>query len=235
MRWFSALLVPVVLTLGVAPAHGDVNDLSGGVLILHAEPSIEWTNYCHLWPYHGIDSCAQQVNRIDCPADQDFLTLALHVLLGWTEPKQFRQVEFGLGQFDDLSYIMWPYFTEACFRGTGTEVATAGWPGPNEGVVLTATDVPWSGSLEHVYVMAVYAYCYPEPPSPTIIPLAPHPVSGFGGAVNCLDPPQAYPAECFGGVGIGTDGLFCCPGGVSSVPEDPAPQPTWGSLKNLYR
>lgn len=231
MKAALTFFVLLGLSLGAVPVRGDVHDLSDGVLILHGAPGIEWTNYCEMWPgYQGIASCGEQVNRADFEPGQDYLFLILHVIAAWTEPKEFCQVEFGLGDFDALNYVMWGSFTEACFEGSGTVTPTAGWPGPNEGITLTATDVPWSGELAHVYVMAVYAYGYPEPPPPCVIPLAPHPVSGFGGTVNCLDPPQAYPAVCFGGLGIGTDGLFCCPEGPS-----PADEMSWGRIKDLYR
>jgi len=211
---FSVLLG---LSLGAVPVRGDVHDLSGGVLILHGAPMIEWTNYCQMWPgYQGIDSCQEQVTRIDVHPDDYYFSVVLHVIAAWTEPKEFCQVEFGLGDFDPSGYG-WVMETEACFEGTGIETPSSGWPGPNEGVVLTATDVPWSGALAHVYVMGIYGYSYAGPVSPMAIPLAPHPILGFGGTVNCLDPPQAYPAVCFGAVGIGTDGLF------------------WGQIKALYR
>lgn len=230
MRVAPALLALLALSLCAAPVRSDVHDLSEGVLILHGEPGIEWTNYCQMWPYHGIDSCSEQETRIDCDPGQDYLFLILHVLAAWAEPKEFCQVEFGLGDFDALNYTMWASFTDACFPGEGVETPTAGWPGPHEGVVLTATDTPWSSALAHVYVMAVYAYSYPGSPPPTAIPLAPHPTSGFGGTVNCLDPPEAFPAVCFGAVGIGMDGVYCCPEGPS-----PAEAASWGRLKNLYR
>ncbi len=126
-----------------------------------------------------------------------------YVLAFWYEPKDWCSCEFGLGRYtgEVFGFSDWG----ACFPGTGLEVPTAGWPGPEQGVALIAGDVPWQGTIIPVYYFAGYVYEQDE------IPLAVHPGTGFGGFRNCDDPPQRWDAVCLGSMGLFTDGVYCEP------------------------
>jgi hypothetical protein len=58
-----------------------------------------------------------------------------------------------------------------------------------------------------VYWFVSYSY-YGDP---LLVQLTANPGTGFGGFVNCLNPPTAHPAACFGALGINRDGIACCP------------------------
>jgi hypothetical protein len=84
MRAAITFLLLLGLSVWAIPIRGDVHDLSGGVLILHGAPGIEWTDYCRMWPgYQGIDSCEEQQNRVDFDPGHDYLFLILHVIAAW--------------------------------------------------------------------------------------------------------------------------------------------------------
>jgi hypothetical protein len=104
--------------------------------------------------------------------------------------------------------------------GTGITVPTVGWPGPNEGVIITA-DTPWSGNYLPVYQFRGYAYGYGPP---GVIPLSPHPVTGFAGTLDTLEPPGQHSAVCLGGLGVNTPGIDCEPLPPSAMEELPPPR-----------
>jgi predicted outer membrane repeat protein len=190
---------------GVVPVPG----LANGVLIVHCPPGVVYSsgqNWCGNYDAEfSIHQCGEQVNQIN-----DRRAAVWYVLCAWEVEKQWCGAQFGLGGFNPMAFD----FVEWGRCGpTGTmETPTPGWPGPNQGIVLEAPPgVTWSGNFTPVYWFAGYAY------EPAVMPLTPHPQTGFGGWTDCATPPVQWPATCFGAMGVLTAGNACCPGGPPPV------------------
>jgi len=194
-------------------------DLAGGVLIAHVPPGCEYSegvDGCQrYWDEFEITSCEEQHNRID---PESMASALWYVIAAWSEEKEWQTIQFGLGDYDPELCAFWPHEYGPCFSSLGTEIHTPGWPGPNTGVVLGASDVPWSGNYVPVYWFGGYAYEYY---GSSTLPLAMHPDYGSAGMGSCqmrysLSPFFMYPTrtvdvECLGALGIDTDGVSCCP------------------------
>jgi hypothetical protein len=82
---------------------------------------------------------------------------------------------------------------------------------------LTTHNTPWSGNFVPIYHFVGYVY------GAGVIPLSTSPGPGllgrsnFAGTANCLEPSDAFPAECLGAMGLLTDGSPCCPAGLRHV------------------
>jgi hypothetical protein len=204
-----AWLVLPLLCLAAGIAYSDSSNLEGGVFIAHHPPGLQYSegeNWCaRYFQDFAIDSCSEQSNRIDTQGDHS----VWFVLAAWSEPKEWRGVEFGLAAYDSTICALTSW--GPCFPGSsGLEIPTAGWPGPNDGTTLTATGAPWSGNFLPVYYFVSYAYYAGE------IPLGVHPVTGFGGTANCDSLPQTWAAAAFGSMGILEDGVSACPEGLNT-------------------
>jgi predicted outer membrane repeat protein len=196
-------------SLGIGCGMVPVPGMNYGVFIAHQPPGVQYStgeDWCQRYPTEfAIHGCAEQVNRIDVAGPTVWF-----VLCAWESEKQWCATQFGLGPFAPTAFSFEGW--GKCGPAGTLEVATPGWPGPNRGTVLTApTGSSWAGNFVPVYWFAGYAY------QPAMIPLTPHPVSGIGGWTNCAIPPETWGANCFGGMGVMSDGAFCCPG------ENPPP------------
>jgi len=198
------LLAPVLL---VPLARADSDDLSGGVLLVHAPPGVVYTTGTVAWcdSTHLAD-CEDQVTTIAANTEAVWF-----VLSAWAEEKSFSAVEFGLGDFDAESF----YFLE---DGICLDDAMAihypsveDWPGPNTGIALAATGDAWSGQLVPIAWYAGYSYADAD-----TIPLVGMQSTGHAGWVSG-ESRTTYDAECLGALGLGVSGKACCPeGGLDS-------------------
>ena len=218
MRIVLAASVCLILLLGWGCALADSSDLSNGVFIVHAPPSLQYTNspptgsWCGAYTqYAAIDTCSEQINHVDTQG-----AFVWYVLSAWTESKQWCGAQFGLGDYDPDNFVVWEH--GACFPSGGLTIPTSGWPGPNEGIALTTTNANWSGNFVPVYWFAGYAY------GEDVIPIAPDPDSEFAGWARC-DNHEEIAAVALGGLGVLTDGIYACPeseldSGGDSVEQD---------------
>ncbi|MCK4304276.1 MAG: hypothetical protein KAY24_08545 [Candidatus Eisenbacteria sp.] len=197
-----------VLLVAVAAASADPSNLEDGVFIAHYASSLQFSSspppegWCqHYLNHFPINSCDGQLNRIDTGDGSIWFVLA-----AWQNDKEWCGVEFGLAEYDEASYLITAH--AGCFPEGGLEIASVGWPGPNEGTTLVVTGLPWQGNFVPVYFFAGYAY------HEGIIPLASNPVSGFGGTANCGAVPTKWSAAQFGAIGLFTDGQYVCPTGI---------------------
>ena len=204
MRFKVIASVCLVVLLGEGWALAQSTDLSDGVFIAHAPSGLEYTSspptgsWCGAYAgYAPIDSCSEQINRIDSQAP-----VVWYVLAAWSGSKQWCGTEFGLGDYDAENFAIWEH--GACFPSSGISIPTSGWPGPNEGIALSTTDVNWSGNFVPVYWFAGYAY------GEDVIPLAADPGTGLAGWARCNDHAEV-PADALGGMGLFTDGIYACP------------------------
>ncbi len=228
-----ASLIIFVIMGAAAAAQTDPDDLSGGVFVAHHVPELTYSDeapgeaWCAAYAPYAIGDWSEIRHFIEEPgrgADVWF------VLAVWpAEERHWCGTEFGLGDFDPVVFRI----AEArpCFPSEGLELASAGWPGPNEGTAFVATGVPWSGNWIPVYFFGGYSYGYGG--AATRIPFALDPITGFAGFVNCLDPPgmfgvAAHLLDAFG-MGINCDGILvvpppprgaCCAGGACEVTSE---------------
>ncbi len=202
----SVFLALVLVGVAAGAASAQPDNLAGGVLITHFPSVLIWSDYGYPegWCQHYIDnwaiqSCDQQNPQIEVTNNGLW-----YVLAAWLEPKVFCGVEFGFGDYGNPFFIM---SFGVCNPGNDAlEIATEGWPGPNQGTALAAVSTPWAGNYVPVYYFEGYAYGNAD-----IIPLSVDPPTGFAGMGNCQSPPVTYRAACLGGMGLMMPGIACCP------------------------
>ncbi|MFH1143487.1 MAG: right-handed parallel beta-helix repeat-containing protein, partial [Candidatus Eisenbacteria bacterium] len=196
--------------VGCGAGFDAASDLSGGVLLVHHPPGLQytadtpsggWGRYYR--DHHAIDDCTDQNARID---DTGTTELVWYVLGAWAETKTCCGVEFGFG-----NYPAGLFEFVACGSGFPevlTETPTAGWPGPGEGVTVMAGELaPLRGNYVPLYWFAGYN----DDAQTGVIPLAPHPTTMRAGTFGC-DPGRSFHAAVsLGGMGLRTDGITCCP------------------------
>jgi len=186
------------------PCYPPGTDLTGGVFIVHAPESIQFSpgaDWCQKYAdEYALSGTGEQIPRLDSAGDMR----VWYVLAAWEEDRSFCGYEFGLGNYDPSTF----YFTEygSCSLG-GNEFSTSNWPGPNQGTTLGYSDT-MSGSIVPIYWFAGYAYYAGQ------VPLTANPDTDFGGFRNCLSPAHNFSAACFGVLGVNTDGVACHPGGA---------------------
>jgi hypothetical protein len=207
-------LIIVLCLIPFTIAQADVNNLSGGVLIAHHPPEECFSydmgaNYC--WFYDNLcplTDAANQDNRTD-RASSVIITDYWYVIAAFTEDKIWCGVQFGLGDYDPLSWYMTSEGGNCLVNSL--EIPTAGWPGPNTGIAIAATDEPFEGNFLAVFWFEGYHYA----DDPTVIDITGYPGHDFIGFANCEAPSVAWPAEG-GAMGVFTDG-------VAVYPQEPIP------------
>lgn len=226
MRTICAFLL--LATVASIPAHADSDDLSGGVMFVHAPPALVYTGSVDWCDSTKIASCEDQVTRVDAGEAIWF------VLSAWQGVKSFSAVEFGFGDYDSENYI---------FEDWGLCVSDAmalyhpsedDWPGPNTGIALAASGGSWSDSLAPICWFAGYAYAGGD-----TISLIPNAATGNAGWVSGISS-TPYETTCLGALGIGADGIACCPDSArDGEGEDPpeeegspgSPDADWASSR----
>ena len=207
------LLLATIVLVALSPANADMDDLSGGVLFVHAPPDIVYSSGAAWCDSTKLEDCEDQVTRIDGEGPHVWF-----VLSAWAEEKTFSAVEFGLGDFDPASFG----FVEdgLCLDGVlGIyNPSSETWPGANTGIALASTKQGWSGSIVPICWMA--GYCYTEADR---IPLVENPATNDVGWIAGLatksgrfdslrDPYAIFRPVCMGALGLGCEGIRCCPG-----------------------
>ncbi len=194
--------LPLLALLLIAPlAHADSDDLSGGVLLVHAPPSLTYTASASWCDSTHLDDCEDQVTSI--PTDSS-KTVVWFILSAWSEEKSFTAVEFGLGDFDPESFL----FSES---GLCLDHAMAlyhgDWPGPNTGVAIASNEDSWTGQLVPIFWFAGINYAVAD-----TIAITENPATEHAGWVSG-ESRTAYDAECLGALGLRAEGTGCCPEG----------------------
>ncbi len=206
MKW--AIWVFAAALLSGTAAMGDADDLSGGALIAHYASEVTYSsdppacgNWCCAYTDFAITSIAQERVRIDGGGETPVIW---YVLAAWQEDKTWCAVEFGFGNYTKANFEMVEY--GPCFpvHGSGLELPTPGWPGPNEGTAITRTGTAWTGNWRAVYYFVGYAYDGVE-----MIPLSIDPPTEYCGFANCLNPPGLgpVPVNRRGAMGINMEGI----------------------------
>jgi hypothetical protein len=186
------LLIPALVLAGAN---------AGGTLILHANPSLVYTNdqvYCG---QAGLDSCSAAVTSV--PWDPGH-TVVFHVLAAFPAESSPRMkgVSFGV-DYDATKFRVVAHSTCADF-----ETPDGGWPDPGTGVGEMWNDTR-TDLLTEAYWFAGYAYSEVNPDS-TSFSLIPRPLDG-GIFVDDAAPRMADSVAAFGRLGFGARGYIPCP------------------------
>jgi hypothetical protein len=192
------------MTTGVAMA--DINDLSGGVFILHAPPGLAYSvdpptgGWCGtVWQ----TTCENQVNTMPCSDDYEWVW---YILSNFYETKNFKAVEYGIVYDPDLYLYAAGMLCTPSAALTIEYPATGDWPDAGSGISIALTGTPyWTGTMVTSGMVYGWHYCYLDP---TSITLGPMPLSG---SIGWLSPNlTTYPPACIGVLGIDLPGVACC-------------------------
>ncbi len=195
----QALMVLVLSLFVTGAACADPDDLSGGVLLVHAPPSLTYTTESASWcDSTYLENCEDQVTTL--PADSS-ATVVWYILSAWGEEKTFTAVEFGLGDFNPESFL----FSETglCLDHAMT-INHGNWPGPNTGVAIASNEDAWTGQLVPIYWLACINYLEADTLALTVNPATDH-----AGWIS--ESMESFDAECLGALGLGAVGIACCP------------------------
>jgi hypothetical protein len=200
----SQLTMLLVILFTFTNAMADENDLFGGTLNPHHPPDLVYSageDWCARYhDTYGVTSSAELNPRSDILSDNVTCDV-WYVIAAWMDEKLWCGTQFGLGAYDSGAWYM---------TGSGNcllnslEIPTIGWPGPETGISIAATDTPYAGNFVPIYWFEGYTYSG----EPVVIPLVEDPSQDFIGFGNCMAPAEVWPA-CGGAMGFFTDGVTC--------------------------
>ena len=201
------LFALALLGVAVGGANADPAVLEGGALIAHYDPMYIYSDApCDDYYLYPLTVCDDQVNRIDAPAGS-FVEVTWYVIADFDEDKVWCGCQFGFSAYNpDVMYFI---DSSPCYPPDGgLEIASPGWPGPDEGTAIVVTGAAWEGDMVPQYAFNAYAYNYG---AADIVQLVPDPSVAipFGGVGNCASPPEKWDAQ-LGGMGVNMDGVWVC-------------------------
>jgi hypothetical protein len=200
----------IALTFALIPRLVLAGPNAGGILFLHADPSIEYSE-------GQSDYCGSTLPN--CAAAADSVGLSeVHVLFVFAAfPSQstprLRGLTFGLAYDPEQVALV------AHGKCSDFELATSSWPAAGSG-----TSVTWTSTqvnlLTEVYWFAGYSYNQ----TPALFSLAQHPVEGSHFGDDSV-PAVLDSISALGTIGFGRSGSLPCP-------DQPAAD---GVIKAIYR
>jgi len=159
-----------------------------GVLLGHIAPGIEYTSGEAYEGRSDVDDCSDAVCWAPVPEDPEQAVL-IYILASFHEspgPIKVHSFEFGLGQYDMGSFSIADYgYGSAVQLDEVNQLASSGWPGPNEGIAVAWKYVSaCEDELQELYWFAGYVY------GPVEIPLGKDPTQDFAGVAVSEPPPS---------------------------------------------
>ena len=186
---------------------------AGGTLILHANPSINYTTEVKSYGGHaGITDCAKAVDSVPANPSRTTVFYVLAAFAPESSPR-LRGLTFGI-RYDPKRFGL-------VGRGSSgdSEIPGAHWPNSGSGNAVAWKTAQTAGLLE-AYWFAGYAYSKQDTTSFT---LTAHPDPELGGAfADDAVPAQLDPITAYGRLGFGTAGLAPCPQPAKKGQEAPA-------------
>jgi len=210
-----------MLLLGVflmaCPSLAAAGPHENAVLVPHIALDVEYTS--SISDYAGYSSVrdAEDISVSGPVPDQDDLKPVVWYVIGVLSdcpgPVDVWGAQFGLGDYDSgaMDLVKWG----DCFLANTMELASSGWPGPNEGIAIVGTfDSLADDEVIEVYWFASYVYGEVQ------IPLDRDPqmdIVGFASEQIGTEPSIVDPIEEYnlGKLGFGVPGYN---------PVDPVPQ-----------
>jgi hypothetical protein len=209
------MLLLILIWASAVSTMADPNDLAGGVLITHYvhQYPVRYYTYCSEFDHNSsvnIDDAADQVCRMDDVSDLYEPTI-WYVVAAFHEDKVWCGTQFGLGDYNPYGFYLTGVRFVNCLDNS-LEIPSPGWPGPNSGISIAATDVQWEGNYRPICWFMGYTYLayYQDDYTPTLIEVVEYPGQDFLGFGNCEAPSQVWPAEG-GALGIFMDGIAVYP------------------------
>jgi len=172
---------------------------AGGVLALHANPSLSWTaggDYCS---QSAVDSCIAVVSSVEVEADRTTIVHVVALFPPESTPR-LRGTSFG------VSYDSTKIEIVAQGGCADFELPTSDWPLPDSGISLT-WNTTRTAHAEEICWFAVYQLDN----TPTILMLRPHPQQHAPFADDTQPASVTDEATYFGYLGFGMTGLPSCP------------------------
>jgi len=196
-RSLFALAFGLLMTFCNGKAHAGSN--GGGVLILHANPGLTWTDSVDFCGGSELASCDSAIVTVVGGFPK---TTVFHALAGFAaeaSPK-LSAVTFGIDYNDEA--------LELVARGSCAdfELSTDDWPDPGSGTALF-WEVPRESKVNELYWFAAYVYSAADS---SLFSLSPHPAQGGTFADDSL-PSQLDPVTGFGSLGFAIQGAGLCP------------------------
>jgi hypothetical protein len=182
----------------------------GGVLILHANPSLTYSvgsTYCGM---SGLSACSLAVTSVGWHAGRKTVFHALAAFPPESSPRM-KGVSFGI-DYDPEKFFFVAKGTCADF-----EVNDTGWPAPGTGLGESWNDTQTS-LLKEVYWFAGYAYSATNPDT-TSFRLIPRAADG-GIFVDDAVPRIADTVAAYGLLGFGRSGSGRCPSANQNLQEN---------------
>ncbi len=191
-----------LLLMVASPALAGPNE--GGVLVLHANPSLTFTSdiatYCGM---SELDLCSEAVTTVDWVAGRKVVFHALAAFPLGSTPR-LKGLSFGI-TYDPAKFVMAARGTCADF-----ELPDGTWPAPGTGTGQSWTAGPQTGLLTEIYWFCGYAYGEQESEDSTSVALIPHPTQ-HGLFVDDGEPQAVDSVAAYGRLGFGTAGYDPCP------------------------
>jgi FlgD Ig-like domain len=181
----------------------DSLSLAGGCIIAHDPGGIaysygsDWND--RYWTEFALEDCSELDTELSLSDEAQ----VWYVLFAFSHEATTCGVQFGFGDYDPECWAFVDWGT--CPGSSPMVIPTDGWPGPNEGVAIVATDEQWTGAINPVAWFAGYAYAVGE------IPISVEPSQDFAGFGNCQAPASVFAAASFGSMGLGQPGVACSP------------------------
>ena len=200
--WFTGLLL-LASNLALAGPN------EGGTLILHANPSLVFTNDMqNPCGQSALDSCAAAVTSVAWDPGKRIVFHAIAAFPPESSPR-LKALSFGI-DFDSTKFVLAARGTCADF-----EIPGNGWPGSGTGTSQSWTTGTQTGLLTEAYWFVGYTYSEQEEDS-TSVALIPHPEQ-HGVFVDDAFPSEVDTIAAYGTLGFGMAGALPCPNGPSDV------------------
>jgi hypothetical protein len=179
---------------------------AGGVLVIHADTTVVYTNdisdYCSTPQVVG---CHEVLAEVPSASTIVYLLRAYAVFADAVSPR-LKAVSFGV-DYDPDQLILAAH--GPCFDFV---VPSGGWPAPNGSVALSRSDLGTS-AIQELYWFAAYTY---TDTTSTVFELQPAPDSNDGFVDDGM-PPLLDPIMGYGILGFGRTGVIPCPTGVAEA------------------
>jgi hypothetical protein len=202
MMRFCLVLCLVVGLLAVSMSAVLAGPNAGGTLILHANPSLVFTDGVESWcGMSGLEACSLAVTSVPWENEK---RIVFHVLAAFppgSEPR-LKGLSFGV-DYDSTRFFLADHGTCADFQ-----IADPRWPRPSTGVGQSWTTAR-TDLLTEAYWFVGYAYSEQSPDS-TVFSVIPHPSQG-GVFVDDQEPGLVDSVATYGALGFGTTGSVGCP------------------------
>ncbi len=206
----SALILAVALSVlipAASPAQfTEEGPNTGGVLILHHNPYIEFTFGQDFSGYSELYGCEDALSQVTVDAQNTRLAV-FFVLAAFDDfaSPSLKGISFGIDY--DLSSTPLAAHAPCGWPGSIFELPSDTWPGPGSGTAISYYPDPLTSRLVEIYWFA--AYVYPWSANATFR-VTDHPDRKNEDMIDDQVPPRPNDFEDYGKLGFGREGYNPC-------------------------